>query len=874
MMSMKKIMRDYKKHIKKGFVMMMASIMFVSNMAEHLTQNVYAAVEGNAVEKADDNNVVTETNPDTVELTTDKDGVISLKKYTGTAGKVDIQALFPDKKILTIGERAFSGNKIITEIVIPPSVITINSDAFSNCSALKTVIFAGSKEEQSLQNIGDYAFSSTAVQNITLPDTVTTLGKLAFGHSSIRSITIPASCMEIGADSYSNMGTFAMCSALEEVIFAERTQEITIGEGAFYNCPKLVSINLPEQLTSISDYMFEGCGFNEITIPSGVSRIGEKAFMECRSLNKVTFKSPNTVIDSFRAFEINSKLVFCCDLKADGTPSTAEEYAREKGIRFVRPAKNISIKQMPKTELFYGDAINVTTLQSDGLVLQAEFDSSVAPTTGIVSINDCLISGYNPEQIGEQQVTITYGTASVSYPVQVNYDLSKVDISYMDIQYYTGKPIEPEFALSYNNIKLEKDKDYIVSYSEDHKNIGTVTVTFVGKGSYRGTITETFDIVRKSLEDKEIKVNVADTVYNTKQQKPIPVVTYGDVTLKEGVDYNITYGENKETGNEGGSVTIIAKTNSNFTGERTIYFDILPKDISELSISEIGNVIYNGERQRPSVSISWDGDKVLSEEYDYELSYSQNVNATTNASVTINGTGNYTGEVVKNFAINPASIQKAIITKKSNYYDYYIDESDIVNDNTLSYIYTGKPIIPNISVYYDYKLSGEMYSNYKLLSEGVDYTVTVENNINPGTATLTITGINNFVGSRSITYLIEDDPTKPFVTPTTKPTVAPTTKPAEKVKKVSLISCTNKKAKKIIAKWKKIDSVSGYEITIAANKKFTIGKKVKTTTKTSYTFNKLKKGKIYYIRVRAYVKKNKKKSYGSYSNVKKIVVKR
>ena len=57
------------------------------------------------------------------------------------------------------------------------------------------------------------------------------------------------------------------------------------------------------------------------------------------------------------------------------------------------------------------------------------------------------------------------------------------------------------------------------------------------------------------------------------------------------------------------------------------------------------------------------------------------------------------------------------------------------------------------------------------------------------------------------------------------------------------------------------------------NKKFKSAKKV-TTTKTTYTIKKLKKGKTYYIRIRPYTKSGGKTVYGTYSKiVKKKVTK-
>ena len=118
-------------------------------------------------------------------------------------------------------------------------------------------------------------------------------------------------------------------------------------------------------------------------------------------------------------------------------------------------------------------------------------------------------------------------------------------------------------------------------------------------------------------------------------------------------------------------------------------------------------------------------------------------------------------------------------------------------------------------------------------------------------------------------------PTKAVV-----PTKAATPTPKVKVtapKKVTISKVSNKSSRKLKVVWKKIKSVSGYQVQIATNKKFTSGKKtytVKKASTTSKTITGLKKKKTYYVRVRAYKTSGSKKVYGKYSAVKKITIKK
>ncbi len=92
--------------------------------------------------------------------------------------------------------------------------------------------------------------------------------------------------------------------------------------------------------------------------------------------------------------------------------------------------------------------------------------------------------------------------------------------------------------------------------------------------------------------------------------------------------------------------------------------------------------------------------------------------------------------------------------------------------------------------------------------------------------------------------------------------------------KVSMSYAKSNKKKTISLKWKNVTGATGYEVQYAIDKKFKTGKKTKKSTKTSYKIKKLKKGKTYYVRVRAYWMSGNKKVYGAFSKVKAVKVKK
>ncbi len=251
---------------------------------------------------------------------------------------------------------------------------------------------------------------------------------------------------------------------------------------------------------------------------------------------------------------------------------------------------------------------------------------------------------------------------------------------------------------------------------------------------------------------------------------------------------------------------------------------------AEITLEPEG-VVYNGTSKTPSVKLVA-GETILEEGTDYEVTYSDNINAGT-ATVTITGKGNYVGTIIKTFEIEALNITEATL-------------------GTVTYTYDGKAKTPSVTV----------KSGAVVLVEGTDYIVTYSNNTNAGIATVTITGKGNYAGTLTKTFTIKEV-SKPAVT---EPTV---TKPA---KVTGLKQLTSYAMKYIKLSWTKVSDAKGYEIYRATSKNGTY-KLIKTTTKTSFKNEKLADGKNYFYKVRAYKVVDGKKVYGDFSSVKKMITK-
>ena len=76
----------------------------------------------------------------------------------------------------------------------------------------------------------------------------------------------------------------------------------SIGDNAFWGCTALTSVSLPEGMTSIGSYAFSGCAaLTSISLPEGLTKIGERAFASCRALTSISLPEGLTKIEE-RAF--------------------------------------------------------------------------------------------------------------------------------------------------------------------------------------------------------------------------------------------------------------------------------------------------------------------------------------------------------------------------------------------------------------------------------------------------------------------------------------------------------------------------------------------------------------------------------------------
>ena len=241
-------------------------------------------------------------------------------------------------------------------------------------------------------------------------------------------------------------------------------------------------------------------------------------------------------------------------------------------------------------------------------------------------------------------------------------------------------------------------------------------------------------------------INSADTapispcLLKNGKAEPGVSVTFGGQELSVDKDFDVSYFDNGKVGTA--SVTIKGK--GNFTGEKTVYFQIAKGDLGECLVSTKRNVyLYKGSAIEPRVFVSTkDGGSVLREGVDYKVTYANN-NALGTGHATINGMGDYIGSSSVDFAIVDI-----------------IDLSTYCTAHAYDAFYTGGEVCPRVDVRLNTESYDEAYGNGGASRsedapvEGRDYTVLFEDNVDPGMGTAIVQGRGRYTGEVRVQFHI------------------------------------------------------------------------------------------------------------------------
>ena len=248
------------------------------------------------------------------------DGTVSITRYSGQAGEVNIPSQIDGLRVTSIADEAFMNNGLLVQVTVPEGVVSIGRAAFQGSYNLTTI-----KLPTTLRSIGESAFRSAGrLESITIPEGVTSLPDYVFDRCmKLTKINLPSTIKFIGNNSLAVTG-------ISEIILPEGLE--SIGSHAFYGNAQLKSVILPNSVSSLGDFSFFVCeNLTEVVLPSGkLTVLPSGVFNQCPNLVFVALpKSVSRISDD--AFFTGSLRLPKLKIYAPAG-STGEVFARSKGI--------------------------------------------------------------------------------------------------------------------------------------------------------------------------------------------------------------------------------------------------------------------------------------------------------------------------------------------------------------------------------------------------------------------------------------------------------------------------------------------------------------------------------------------------------------
>ena len=262
------------------------------------------------------------------------------------------EIVFPEG-ITIVGQEAFSYCRLLSTLVLNEKLVEIGSWAFNDCISLSIITLPSS-----LQTLGDQVFRGTPVRRIIIPDSIINLdsnpfpkcisleeisgkystpdkrclikdGKLlSFASKGITKYSFPPEVKEVGDCAFWGL------SSIEELSFPSDTH--TFGEMAFEDCSSLKTVTLENQgsgVTQLGSMLFQQCSSLrdfDISKATNLTELPNRLFFRCYSLKQFTIPKSVEIIRN-QAFIFCSSLmsVYCLPIEP---PLLYSTYSRESDV--------------------------------------------------------------------------------------------------------------------------------------------------------------------------------------------------------------------------------------------------------------------------------------------------------------------------------------------------------------------------------------------------------------------------------------------------------------------------------------------------------------------------------------------------------------
>ena len=621
-----------------------------------------------------------------------------------------------------------------------------------------------------------------------------------------------------------------------------------IDDEAFRDKTDISKVNIPSSVTFIGYRAFAGSSIRSIDIPSTVTKFdfswGFHTFENCDNLTTVTFNAstdvPNDAFNDCDALKtvtigncttsIGKKAFYDCDslstVKLGNKISSIGDYAFENtviksisipssvsyiGYAAFRNTKLTSVN-IPATVTGFGTGWDgCSTFRDCSKLTTVTFNASnVVPAYGF---NNC--GSLKTFTIGNKTTGIdnyAFSDCTTLQSIKIGENVQYIG----ELAFYNTKSLKSVIGGSV----ISKIYKYAFQYTGLKSYSIPETVTYIDHHAFANSSLETVTIPSSVTEWGKYW----DSSYTFADCENLKTVKIGLATMPD--DANLFSGSNKVKIYciNGSEAHQYAKTNGipNSTTLRPIKTTSLKLNSStyNLAIGETLRLYPTVTPQNTTDRIEWiSGDTSI---------------ATVECAGVIRGVSQGTVAIqVK----SSSGVSTTCVIEVSDRVETSVDKVvkkniSLATISVANQYYTGKAVKPALAV---------KYNDITTLQNGYDYTVTYSNNVNVGTAKITIKGIGNYTGTVTKTFKIT------------------------KLPKVSGAKLGGRAADALRVNWTRNVSADGYIVEMYKNGKWVRAAKI--TNKNTTTFRKagLKASTVYKFRVRAYKMSGSVAAYSDYT---------
>ena len=467
-------------------------------------------------------------------------------------------------------------------------------------------------------------------------------------------------------------------TANDQILHKDTDYELTL-----YNLDGNVGENVLVTVTGINNYT----GLIEnIEIPIVVKRLQNISFDE----EEITMTYGTNFIKTATLNEGDGNIIYASLTPsiASVNPFTGAVILNKKGTTIIKAMAD-ETDNYAKTETQYIlhvlpeplEVINITASDKeyDGTTTASlsgyEFIGLVNDQTLEKDVDYTVEANFADNTIGENKdvnVTFTlinnnsdkYEFVTSQFTVKASIFASYIESSDVELDNdsltYSGSELKPNPIVEINGNILVKDTDYTVTY-EDNINVGTGYAIIEGIGNYRTQEPIRVPFTINKLSITPTIEDIDSVTYNGGLQRPDITVKYNETTLVKDVDYTVSYQNNINAGNSA-IASISPVVGSNYTFDKddasaSKNFTISPYTLTNANVElEYQYIKYDGTEKEPSATVVANG-ITLAEGIEYSLTYTDNIDPTDTAKVTITPiSSNYTNSVDVYFEITNKNV--------------------------------------------------------------------------------------------------------------------------------------------------------------------------------------------------------------------------